>query len=150
MAKSEEKAPAEFDFGEYAVEGPYEYHFARYPEKYWNILPVSSGHEVARAKFLMYNRIAETADGTRFEQPPVAREIAHREIALLFGGTNMTTKGGESVLPASPPLSAIEFLLDKMPPDMVNEIWVEIGRLYPKWGPSDPKVWTAEAANLET
>ena len=32
----------------------------------------------------------------------------------------------------------------QMPPEMVNELWVKVGQLYPKWGPSDPNDWTEE------
>lgn len=144
MATQEEKImedPGELNFGEYAIIGPHEYQFKKMPGATWTIKPVTSGAEVARSKFLMYNRIAETLDGVRYEQPPTALEIAHREIALLYGGTTLALNNGKPALRENPSTTEIEALLAKMPPEMVQEIWVEIGRLYPKWGPVDPKEW---------
>jgi hypothetical protein len=129
----------EIDFGDYALIDPFEYHFEKSPDKYWVIVPVTSGHEVARSKFLLHNRVAETIDGVRYEQPPTALEIAHREIALLFGGTNLTRKNGQPVLREKPSVFEVEAIVAKMPPEMVKELWIKVGELFPKWGPADPK-----------
>ena len=143
MAKEEKivEEPGELSFGDYAIIGPHEYQFKKMPDVTWTIKPVTSGAEVARSKFLMYNRIAETIDGVRYEQPPTALEIAHREIALLYGGTTLKLSNGKPAIRENPSTVEIEGLLAKMPPEMVQEIWIEIGRLYPKWGPADPKEW---------
>lgn len=134
----------EINFGDYAIADPLEYRFEKAPDTWWKILPITSGHELARAKFVMYNRVVEDLAGNRFEQPPTALEIAHREISLLYGGTNMVTKSGDPVLREDPTIAEIEILLNKMPPRMVNELWVKIGEMYPKWGPKDPKAWMSE------
>lgn len=131
----------EFDFGQYAIVDDHEYHFLKSPEVYWKIKPVTSGHELQRSRFMMHNRIAETSDGTRYEMPPTAVEVRNREVAILFNGTNLKTKAGEPVIKDNASTSEVEALLSKMPPEMVNEIWVRIGELYPKWGPTDPKDW---------
>ena len=138
MSEGNEKT---INFGDYAILDPFEYRFKRAPELYWKIVPVTSGHELQRSRFMMYNRVVEDAFGNRTEQPPTAIEIAHREIALLFGGTNILTADDKPVLSDKPSIRDIETLLEKMPSPMVSEIWIKIGELYPKWGPADPKVW---------
>ena len=37
--------------------------------------------------------------------------------------------------------------MEKIPSPMVAEIWIEIGELYPKWGPADPNAWMEERRN---
>lgn len=135
-----------FDFGAYAIVDDYEYHFKKMPEATWLIKPVTSGHELQRSRFMMHNRIVEDASGTRYELPPTAVEIRNREVALLSGGTNLKTRAGKPVLREGASVSEVEAVLAKMPPEMVNELWCEVGRLYPKWGPTDPNIWTEETA----
>ena len=134
----------ELSFGDYAIVGAHEHEFKKIAGVTWTIKPVTSGAEVARSKFLMYNRIAETIDGVRYEQPPTALEIAHRELALLYGGTTLALSNGKPVLRDNPTTVEIEGLLAKMPPEMVQELWIQVGQLYPKWGPADPKEWMEE------
>lgn len=124
---------SDINFGDYAIADAYEYHFDKAPEVYWKINPVTSGHELQRGRFLM-----------RSEYQRSALEIAHREIALLFGGTNLKTKTGELVLADNASIEEVEAVLAKCPPDMIGELWVAIGELYPKWGPIDPKAWRPE------
>jgi hypothetical protein len=143
---SEEKVGNEskINFGDYAILDPLEYRFKKAPDLYWKILPVTSGHELQRSRFMMYNRIFEDPSGNRTEQPPTPIEIAHREVALLYGGTNMVTTEGNPVLPEKPSIREIEALLEKMPSAMVMEIWIAIGQSFPKWGPVDPNAWMEE------
>lgn len=133
----------EINFGDYAILDAYEYHFEKAPDLYWKINPVTSGNELARAKFLMHNRVFEDVNGNRYEQPPTALEIAHREIALLYGGTNIATRDGKPILGEKANLNEVERTIGKFPPEMVAEIWIKIGELYPKWGPADPNDWKA-------
>ncbi len=139
-----EEEDVQIDFGQYAIIDSHTYHFEKLPDVYWKIKPVTSADELARAKFLMYNRAFETIEGTRYEMPPTAVEIRNREVALLFGGTNLKTRAGKAVLADDASMAEVEKVLGVMPPDMVNEVWVEIARLYPKWGPRDPKEWGAK------
>jgi hypothetical protein len=142
MAKNEEPIEKDgFDFGDYAIADGVEHHFEKLPGKSWIIKPVTSKAEINRSRFMLHNRVVETVDGTRYEMPPTAVEVRNREVALLFGGTNLTTKSGKPVIQDDPPIQEVEALLEKMPPEMVNEIWVKIGQVYPKWGPADPKEW---------
>jgi len=133
----------EINFGDYAIVGDHEYHFEKSPSLYWKIAPVTSGAELARAKYLMHNRMVTDTSGNTFEQPPTALEIAHREIALLYAGTNIATVEDKPILSDKPSVAEIERALGQFPPEMIAEIWVEIGRLYPKWGPADPNDWKA-------
>jgi hypothetical protein len=142
MAKKDQ--PDGLDFGEYAILDGFEYHFEKLPDKTWTILPVTSRAEINRARFMMHNRVMETVDGTRYEMPPTAVEVRNREVALLFGGTNLTTQSGKPAIQADAKLQEVEALLEKMPPEMINEIWVKIAELYPKWGPASPNDWTAK------
>lgn len=146
MAKVTKDENIEFDFGDYAIVDDHEYHFKLMPEVIWRIKPVTSGAELKRSRFMTHNRIAETYDGTRYEMPPTAVEIRNREVALLFGGTNLKNKDGKDAISANASIEDVEKLLSNMPPIMVSEIWVRIGELYPKWGPSDPNDWLEELA----
>ena len=132
-----DKKEQKVDFGEYAIVDPIEYQFKKAPEKWWRIKPVTSGMELDRAKYMMHNRVVETFDGVRHEQPPTAMEVAYREIALTFGGTNIMLDDGPILEEDAAPLE-VENVLRTFPQEMVNEIWIEIGRNFPKWGPADP------------
>ena len=137
---------AKFNFGKYAVVDPIEYHFELMPDWVWKIKPPTSGDELAMQKFMAYNRFEVGADGVRREFPPTTSEVAHREIALTFAGTNIPSDvgkpvedGGEPVLKSSATVSEIEAVLRQMPPQMVNEIWLAIGDAVPGWGALRPK-----------
>jgi len=136
----------QINFGDYAIVDAHEYHFEKADSIWWKIQPVTSGHELARSKFIAHNRTLMDAAGNSYDQPPTVLEIAHREIALLYGGTNLTNKDekAELVLRENPTTAEIEAVLYQMPPAMIGELWVKIGELYPKWGPVDPKAWKTE------
>ena len=125
-------------FGGYAIVEGAKYSFEKMPDLWWEILPVTSGMELARSKFLYHNRVVEGLDGARYEQPPSPMEIAYREIALTFGGTSMEFEDGKSVLSNDANVFEVEAVLEQLPQEMVMELWREIGRLFPKWGPVDP------------
>ena len=125
-------------FGKYAILDSVTHNFEQEPDLYWTIKPVTSGLELERSKFMLHNRVIETLDGVRREMPPSWLEIAHREIALTFGGTNISFEDGTPVLEPTARPTEVETVLRQLPPDMVLEIWKAIGQAYPKWGPSDP------------
>jgi len=132
------------NFGDYAIVDGHEYRFEKMPDVTWTIRPVTSEHELKRSRFMMHNRIMEDANGTRYEMPPTAVEIRNYEVALLFGGTDLKKKNGELAIKDNAQLRDVEKLVAQMPPAMVNELWVKIGEIYPKWGPSVPNDWKEE------
>ncbi len=141
----------QINFGDYAIVDAHEYHFEKAPEIWWKILPVTSGHELARSKFIAHNRTVIDAAGNSYDQPPTVLEIAHREIALLYGGCSLVDKEeNKPVLRENPTIAEIEAVLYEMPPEMVGELWVKIGELYPKWGPLDPKAWKTEPTSSKS
>ena len=137
MAKKKE-SEKKINFGGYAVLEGIEYNFEKMPDLWWKIDPITSGMELARSKFLYHNRVIEGLDGARYEQPPSPMEVAYREIALTFGGTNMKFEDDSEVLPNDAGVFQVEAVLEKLPQEIVMELWKEIGRLFPKWGPVDP------------
>ncbi len=138
----------DFDFGKYAIIDETEHHFEKEPGWYWKIKPPTSGDELAMSKFLVQNRVEVDASGTRREYPPTYTEIAYREIALCFGGTNIPAggkkgkpveEGGDPLLKENARVEQIEATLRKMPHEMVMEIWGAIADAVPGWGPQRPK-----------
>ena len=127
-------------FGKYAVIDEVTHHFENEPEWFWKIDPATSGDELAIAKFLVQGRVQLGLDGVRREYPPTNAEVMHREIALLFGGTNipMSEGGGDPILSRSASVEAVEGVLRDMPNPMVYEIWDAVGRACPGWGPMRP------------
>jgi len=136
--KKESESEKKIYFGGYAIIEGARYTFEKMPELWWDIEPITSGMELARSKFLYHNRVIEGLDGSRYEQPPSPMEIAYREIALTFGGTSMQFEDGTEVLPKNANVFQIEAVLAQLPQEMVMELWREVGRLFPKWGPVDP------------
>ncbi len=139
---------ADFDFGEYAIIDEVKHQFAKMHEWYWAIKPPTSGDELAMSKFLVQNRTEIGPDGIRRELPPTYTEIAYREIALCFGGTNIPAggkkgkaveEGGDPILKENARVEQIEAVLRKMPHEMVMEIWGAIADAVPGWGPQRPK-----------
>jgi hypothetical protein len=139
---------ADFDFGEYAIIDEVKHQFAKMPDWYWSIKPPTSGDELAMSKFLVQNRTEIGPDGIRRELPPTYTEIAYREIALCFGGTNIPAggkkgkpveEGGDPLLKENARVEQIEATLRKMPHEMVMEIWGAIADAVPGWGPQRPK-----------
>ena len=136
MPKESEKKT--INFGGYAIIEGAKYSFEKMPDLWWEIKPITSGMELARSKFLYHNRVVEGLDGSRYEQPPSPMEIAYREIALTFGGTSMEFEDGTEALHNDANVFQVENVLEQLPQEMVMELWREIGRLFPKWGPVDP------------
>lgn len=132
------------NFGKYAIAGGLTHNFEQEPGWWWKILPVTSGMELEMSIFLNHNRIFSNREG-RKEQPPTNMEIAFREVALTFGGTNIPAdpekpveEGGPAYVTVGEPVEDIERALRAMPRDMFMEIWRAVGEAYPYWGPADP------------
>jgi hypothetical protein len=127
-------------FGNYALITPVTHQFEKEPDLFWIINPPTSGDELAVSQFLSFDRMIMTPDGTRISRAAVNLEIAYREIALTFGGTNIEDEDGKPVLTKESTVEEIEKVLRLMPHAMVMEIWQTIGDTIPLWGPSKPKV----------
>jgi len=117
------------------------YLFKKKPDVYWRIAKPTAGIEVERAKSGIYQN----------EIPPnlvTTLEIRNWEVAALFAGTNMMTMRGNPVLPEKPTREEVEALVDELPPEMVDEIWIEIGRLHRRWGPLTSENWNDPSEDL--
>jgi hypothetical protein len=128
-------------FGEYAIAAPVQHNFEKEEGWWWKIKPVDSGMELEMSKFMLHKRYM-TVDGQRQELPPTWMEIAFREIALTFGGTNIPKEkdGEEPLLEEGASIAKIENMLAKFPQSMTKELWIAIGKANPGWGPSDPNL----------
>lgn len=131
-------------FGQYAIVDEVTHHFEKEPNWYWKIAPVTSGMELEMSKFLAHRRLVMDRNGERADLPPTSMEIAFREIAMTFAGTNIpedpekpVEDGGLPVLLDGASIQEVEVVLAKMPPVMMREIWAAVGKSYPFWGPAD-------------
>lgn len=132
------------NFGNYAIISDIEHRFKKEPDWTWTIKPPTSGAEFEINRFLVQGRTQVGPDGIQREFPPTFTEIAYREIALLFGGTNIPEggKGSASEKPILKPtatVAQVEAVLRDMPHEMVMEIWGAIADAVPGWGPRRPK-----------
>jgi hypothetical protein len=126
-------------FGKYALITPVTHPFEKEPELFWIIAPPTSGDELNLSQFLAIDRLVMMPDGTRVSRPAVNLEVAHREIALTFGGTNIAAEDGQPILTSESTVDEIEEMLRAMPLEMVKEIWKAIADSVPGWGPVQPK-----------
>ena len=140
-------------FGKYAIIDPVTFHFKKEEKWWWKINPPTAGDELALRKFYTEGRIAYGPDGVRREYFPNMSEQAMREIALTFAGTNIPLSednpvedGGEPILKAKASIEAIENVLREMPTELVMEIWDNVGKSVPGWGPVVPN----DDPNLES
>jgi len=138
-------------WGQYALIDEVTLQFKNEPEWWWKIKPPTAGDELQISKFLVQERRELGSDGVLREYPPTTAEIALREIALTFAGTNipgqpddplqMPLRMPEPILKVGQSVHEIEEVLRSMPQAMVNEIWEKIAEACPGWGPSPrPKV----------
>lgn len=123
------------NFGQYAIIDGVTHNFEKEPSWWWKIKPVTAEMELSMSKFMNSSE----------RRAPI--EIAFREIALTFGGTNIPAdpakpveEGGEAVLKVGMVTEEIEGVIGLMPPDMLMEIWGAVGKSYPYWGPVVPNV----------
>ena len=137
------------NFGKYAVIQPVSFNFEEEPDWSWTFRPPTSKDELELQAFLLHSR-SITVGGRTETHPPTMMEIAFEEIALTFGGTTIPKfrrEDGEWVATDKPLLSdnaskqEIKKVLGEMPTEMVLEIWNQMGKLVPNWGPrnDDPK-----------
>jgi hypothetical protein len=136
-------------FGKYAIADDVTHYFEKEQDWYWKVKAVTTGMELAMSKFLNHRRLISTPEG-RAELPPTSMEIAFREVALTFGGTNIpedtnnpVEDGGVAFIQDDASVEEIEKKLAQIPRDMFSEIWDAVGEAYPYWGPADPNA-TAE------
>ena len=134
-------------FGQYSIIDGITFNFEKEPNWSWSLKPVTSGTELEMSKFTTHNRMITGPDGQRRELPPTWLEIAHREIAMTFDGTSIpedtgksVEDGGKPLLAKDSPIEEVEKVLRAMPQDMVLEIWKQVGKVYPHWGPALPNV----------
>lgn len=139
-------------FGKYAIATASTHTFEEEPDWWWKIKPVTTGMELEMSKFLNHKRLISTAEG-RVELPPTHFEIAMREVALSYGGTNIpidennpVENGGEPFISEDASVEAIEAALADLPRDMFYEIWSAVGEAYPYWGPVDPNARESSAS----
>jgi hypothetical protein len=132
-------------FGKYAVIDPITHTFEKEPQWWWKIKPPTSGDELSMSKFMVSGRVEMNVDGVRREFPPTSIEVAHREIALTFAGTNVPVseqsveEGGKAMIETGMRTEEVEAILRQMPHDMILEIWAAIGDSVPGWGAYRPK-----------
>jgi hypothetical protein len=125
-------------FGKYAIVDEITHKFKQEPDWWWKINPPTSGDELNMSKFFIQERVVREPDGTTREYPPTPLEIAYREIALTFGGTNIPLEGSkpEPILTVGLAVEDIEEVLKQMPHAMVMEVWDAIGEAVIGWGPA--------------
>ncbi len=124
-------------FEEYAVIDPILHKFEKKPEWTWTIKPPTGKEEVALARFMATGRVVMEGD-KRIVYSWSPLEIAYREIALLFGGTNVpkSAEDPDPILTEKSSVQEIERFLQSIPVDAVMEIWKAIGDAVPFWGPA--------------
>ena len=127
------------NFGKYAIVDPIEHTFDKMPDINWTIKSPTSGDELKMAKFMVNQRVELGPDGVKREFPPTNTEIAHREIAILFGGTNIKNDEGKPALVVGDNIQVIEEFLKDCPQPFVMELWSAIGEAIPGWGSIRPK-----------
>jgi hypothetical protein len=126
-------------FGKYAIISPVSYQLQQEPEWTWTFRPPTSGEELEMQKFMVSGRV-QISEGITREYPPTTFEIAHRELALTFGGTTITLEGEtEPILKEDARVPEVEAMLRQMPHALVMELWDALGEIVPTWGPVSPK-----------
>ena len=124
------------NFGKYAIVDPVKHVFEQEPDWYWLIKPVTAAAELAVARILSTDKTRVEADGTRVSMMPTSLEIAIKEIAVTFAGTNIPTSETDPtpILKESATLTEIETIVGQMPRTMVLELWKAVGEACPGWG----------------
>jgi len=143
------------NFGKYAVLQPITYNFKREPELWWKFKPPTSGDELTMARFLNRGRLTLGEEGPSREVPPSWIEVAHKEISIIFAGTNITDDKDQPILADNASPEQVETMLRLMPHAMVMEIWDAIARHVPGWGnpmrpPDEDEVPNSESRETES
>jgi hypothetical protein len=128
-------------FGKYAVLDKVKHVFEREPDWWWMIKPPTAADELAVARVLSTDRSRIELDGTRTVLLPMTLEVAMREVAVTFGGTNipMSDDDPTPILKEGASWEQVEEMLKFMPRDMLIELWIAVGEAVPGWGPAKPK-----------
>ena len=128
-------------FGSYAILDNVKHEFVKEPTWYWMIKPPDSQAELAVSRLLSTDRSRMEADGTRVSMLTTTLEVAMREVAVTFGGTNIPTSETDPkpVLNADASVEQVEALLKEMPREMLLELWNAVGDACPGWGPAKPR-----------
>jgi hypothetical protein len=137
-------------FGKYAIVTGVKHVFAQEPDWWWVIDPPTAKAELEVSKLLSTDRTKVESDGTRVSQLTTTLEVAIREIAVTFGGTNIPTSETDPTpaLKKGMTLAEIEEVLKEMPRAMILELWNAVGDAVPGWGPAKPrKTETGDAKN---
>jgi hypothetical protein len=137
------------DFGQYTILENLEYEFQKMPDWYWIIKAPTSGDELTITRFINQGRVTAGADGVSRDAPPSWLEVAYREIALTFAGTNIpiSETNDNPCLKPNASVADVEKVLKAMPQEMVMEIWEAVRDHVPGWG---PKAETEEEEEDET
>lgn len=128
-------------FGKYAIIDPVKHVFEQEPAWYWMIKPPDAAAELAVARVLVTDRSRLETDGTRVSEVTTTLEIAIKEVAVTFGGTNIPISETDPtpMIAEGASLAAVEAVVSRMPRAMVIEIWNAVGNACPGWGPAKPR-----------
>jgi hypothetical protein len=118
------------NLGKYAIVNASEYHLKEEPEMYWTFVPISSEQELELAQFLTKYFAVPAGDQTVYDW----LMIAWRELAMTFGGTNITEDDGKIILEKSSDIPTREIVLKKLPMKLVAELWTALGEINPLLG----------------
>jgi len=130
-------------FGNYAIVNAVTYNFEKEPDWYWKFKPPTAKDELILQQFLFQKR-TRTVDGVSEQLPATSMEIVFEQLALTFGGTNIPkykqegdewVATDEPILTDSSDVGKIKQVLGEMPTDLVQELWIALGKHIPNWGP---------------
>jgi hypothetical protein len=134
------------NFGKYAVIDPVTHTFEKEPGWWWKIKAPTAADELAVSRVLSRDQTRVEADGTRTTLLTTTMEVALREVAVTFAGTNIPASETDPtpILRTGASWEEVEAILKQMPREMLVEIWIAVGEAVPGWGPAkhnkpDPK-----------
>jgi hypothetical protein len=128
------------NFGNYAILDDVKHVFEKEPGWWWMIRPPSTRDELQVTRLLATDQTRREADGTVSNLQVTTLDVAIREIAVTFGGTNipMSETDPTPILKKGALLGEIEDALKEMPRAMILELWTAVGKAVPGWGPVQP------------
>ena len=132
-------------FGKYAILVPVTHYLEKQPEWYWKIKPTDTRGEMEVARLLSTERVRIDADGMRSKLYVTTLEVAIKEIACTFGGTNIP----DANLPDDATIEQVEELLRQTPRDLILELWEAVGDACPGWGPREKRVKSLTPETLD-
>jgi hypothetical protein len=140
------------NFGKYAILSDVTHTFEKEPDWYWIIGAPTTQDELQVSKILTTDRTKMELDGTRVSQMPATLEIAMREIAVTFRGTNIPTSENDPapILKKGASVAEVEDVLKQMPRAMIWEIWNAVGDAVHGWGPAKPRAKQVEKKDSST